>query len=69
MDDAELLMRIRVVEGSTRAAARSVAGDPAQLAAVHKRGRWLLDAMAPDVDRNGHVVVLDRYAEACRSLP
>jgi hypothetical protein len=68
MDDAELLMRIRVVVGSTRAAAHSVGGDAAQLEAVLDRGRWLLDAMAPDIERSGSGAVRERFAEAWEEL-
>lgn len=61
-------MRIRVIVGSTRAAARSVTGDAAQLAEVLDRGRWLLDAMAPGVEQNGSQAVRDRFAEAWEEL-
>ena len=68
MDDAELLLRIRVVVGSTRAAAQSLDGDFEQLAVVLDRGRWLLDAMAPGVERNGSAAVRDRFARAWEEL-
>jgi len=68
MTDAELLMRIRVIVGSTRAAARSVGRDAAQLGEVLDRGRWLLDAMAPGVERDGSVAVRDRLAEAWEEI-
>jgi len=68
MDDAELLMRIRVVVGSTRAAARSVGSDAGQLGEVLDRGRWLLDAMAPGIEGSGSVAVRDRFAEAQAAL-
>jgi hypothetical protein len=68
MTDAELLMRIRVVVGSTRAAAHSVGGDVEQLGEVLDRCRWLLDAMAPGVAHNGSVVVRDRFAQAWTEL-
>ena len=68
MDDAELLMRIRVVVGSTRAAARSVGGDAEQLDEVLDRGRRLLDVMAPGIERGGSVAVRDRFAEARKEL-
>lgn len=68
MDDAELLMRIRVIVGSTRAAARSLTGDAPQLAEVLDRGRWLLDAMAPGVERNGSEAVRERFAEGWEEL-
>ena len=61
-------MRIRVVVGSTRAAARSVGGDHEQLGEVLDRGRWLLDAMAPGIEDNGSVAVRDRFAEAWEEL-
>ena len=68
MDEAELLMRIRVVVGSTRAAARSVGGDSEQLGEVLDRGRWLLDAMAPHIESSGSDAVLDRFAQAWEEL-
>ena len=68
MDEAELLMRIRVVVGSTRAAAHSVASDATQLGEVLSRGRWLLDAMAPQIGRSRSVAVRDRFAEAWEEL-
>ena len=68
MDDAELLLRIRVVVGSTRAAAQSLGGDVEHVAEVLDRGRWLLDAMAPGVERSGSVAVRDRFAEAWDEL-
>ena len=68
MTDAELLMRIRVIVGSTRAAAHSVGSDAEQLGEVLDRGRWLLDAMAPRIEHNGSVVVRDRFAEAWTEL-
>lgn len=68
MDEDELLLRIRVVVGSTRAAAQSLRGDVQQLADVLDRGRWLLDAMAPGVELSGSVAVRDRFARAWEEL-
>jgi hypothetical protein len=68
MDDAELLMRIRVVVGSTRAAAKSLRADDVQLAGVFDRGQRLLDAMTADVERNGNVAVRERFARAREEL-
>lgn len=68
MDEAELLLRIRVVVGSTRAAARSLGGDGEQLTDVLNRGRGLLDAMASGVERNGSQAVRERFAEAWEEL-
>jgi hypothetical protein len=64
MDDADLLLRIRVVVGSTRAAARSLGTDTEQLAGVFDRGRRLLDAMSEDVERNGSPAVREGLAQA-----
>lgn len=68
MDDAELLLRIRVVVGSTRAAARSLGGDDEQVAGVLVRGRALLEAMASGIERDGSAAVRDRFAEATKEL-
>lgn len=68
MDDAELLLRLRVVVGSTRAAARSLGADGEQLTEVLNRGRGLLDAMASGVERSGSAAVRERFAEAREEL-
>jgi hypothetical protein len=64
MDEAALLLRIRVVVGSTRAAAKSLRTDDAQLAGVLERGRRLLDDMAPQIERDGSAAVRERFARA-----
>jgi hypothetical protein len=68
MGDAALLLRIRVVIGSTRAAAKSLGADDAQRAAVLERGRRLLDAFAAEVDRDGSDAVRKRFARATEEL-
>jgi len=71
MDEADLLMRIRVVIGSTRAAARSLGADDGQLAAVLERGRTLLDELASEVESSGSEAArgsLDRAREQLAEL-
>lgn len=68
MDDAALLLRIRVILVSTRAAARTVAGFDEQVNAVLERGRWLLDALEPAVVESGSSEVRERFDQARREL-
>ena len=68
MDDRTLLLRIRVVVVSTRAAVRSVAPGDGQLEALLERGRSLLLAMEPEVDAHGSRAVRDRLDEAHAEL-
>ena len=68
MDEAALLLRIRVVIGSTRAAARSLRNDDGQLADALERGRRLLDELAPLVERAESEAVRDSFARANERL-
>ena len=68
MGDAALLLRIRVIVGSTRAAARSLRDDDRQLGGVIERGQRLLDAMAADVERDGSDDVRERFAQAKQEI-
>lgn len=49
MHSAALLLRIRVISVSTRAAVRSLKADDPQVADVVERGRSLLDRLEPQV--------------------
>lgn len=64
MGDAALLLQIRVVIGSTRAAARSLGADDGQFKAVLERGSRLLDEMEPEVERDGSDAVREALAHA-----
>jgi hypothetical protein len=64
MEEAALLLRIRVVVGSTRAAAGSLRTDDGQRARVVARGIRLLDEMAPEVERCDSSVVRESFARA-----
>jgi len=68
MGDAALLLRVRVVVGSTRAAAKSLRGDDRQRAEVIERGRILLDRMAAEIERDGSDVVRERFARAKQEI-
>ena len=61
-------MRIRVVLGSTRAAARSLGNDRAPLGGVLVRGRGLLDQMEPDIQRDGSAAVREAFTRAREEL-
>lgn len=63
-----MLLRIRVVVVSTRAAVRSLAPENGQVDALIERGRSLLLAMEPEVEAHGSRVVRDRLDEAHAEL-
>lgn len=52
MHSAALLLRIRVIRVSTRAAVRSLKVDDPQVAEVVERGRSLLDRLEPQVQEH-----------------
>lgn len=54
MDDEALLLRIRVISVSTRAAVHSLGADNSQVPEVVERGRALLDELAPAVNEHGN---------------
>ncbi len=54
MDDDALLLRIRVITVSTRAAVHSLGPDNPQVPDVVDRGRSLLDELAPAVKEHGN---------------
>ncbi len=68
MHDDALLLRIRVVVVSTRAAVRSLHGVDGQVAEVLGRGRGLLEDLEPFVIANGSHLVRDRFAQARAEL-
>jgi hypothetical protein len=71
MDDEGLLLRIRVITVSTRAAVRSLGPDDPQVPEVVERGRSLLDELAPEVQEHGNAEAreaLDRARTEIRAL-
>jgi hypothetical protein len=54
MDDEALLLRIRVITVSTRAAVHSLGPDNPQVPEVVERGRSLLNELAPAVKKHGN---------------
>lgn len=64
MDDDALLLRIRAVVVSTRAALRSLGPDSNQHGDVLRRAEHLLDELQPEVMRYGGQVSRSRLAQA-----
>jgi hypothetical protein len=68
MDEAALLLRIRVIVVSARAAVRSLGPGHPKVPGVVARGAWLLDEIAPIVVGSGHDGVRRAYDEARSEL-
>ena len=68
MDDAALLLRIRVIAVSTRAAVRSLGPNDPDISTVVARGTSLLDNIAPMARDNASEGVREAYDRARREL-
>ena len=68
MDDAALLLRIRVIAVSTRAAVRSLGPNDTDIATVVARGTSLLDNIAPMAGEDASRGVRDAYDRARSEL-
>ncbi len=68
MDDAALLLQIRVITVSTRAAVHSLKPADPQIERVVERGQALLDRLAPSVFRHASGSVKLVFNDACLEL-
>ena len=68
MDDAALLLQIRVIAVSTRAAVHSLKPADPQVARVVQRGLSLLERIAPTVLEHGSGPVKLVFDDACLEL-
>ncbi|MEA2652575.1 MAG: hypothetical protein QOI85_2296 [Chloroflexota bacterium] len=68
MRRASLLLRIRVIRVSTRAAVRSLKSDDPQSSEVLERGRVLLDRLEQSVLDDESDEVRQAFAQACEEL-
>jgi hypothetical protein len=68
MDDDALLLRIRAVVVSTRAALRSLGADSDQRDDVMRRAEALLDELQPEIMRYGGAAPRSRLTEARSEL-
>lgn len=68
MDEAALLLRIRVIVVSARAAVRSLGPGHPKVPGVVARGTWLMDEIGPLVVESGHDGVRRAYDESRNEL-